>query len=206
MELEMKSKIILTALAGIAGLIAAPAQANNFDGPYIGVQSGWNRAEVADRTIDAQPVDAEVSRDAVVLGGYAGYNYKVSDRFVIGAEAGFSGAFDDDVRGQTSGDSVTIDPRYSFDLTARAGYLVDDKTLAYVRGGYANARVRTTLVSDDTTSRASDNLDGWLVGGGVERMLTDKISARLEYRYTDFGNNGGQYDQHQALVGISYNF
>lgn len=202
----MKSKIIVTALAGIAGFTAVPAQANNFDGPYIGVQAGWNRAEVADRTIDSQPVDAEVSRDAVVLGGYAGYNYKVSDRFVIGAEAGFSGAFDDEVRAQTSGDSVTIDPRYSFDLTARAGYLVDDKTLAYVRGGYANVRVRTTQVSDDATSHTSDNLDGWLVGGGVERMLTDNISARLEYRYTDFGNNGGQYDQHQALVGISYNF
>ena len=202
----MKTKILVTALASIAGFIAVPAQANNFDGPYIGVQAGWNRAEVADRTIDAQPVDAEVSRDAVVLGGYAGYNYKVSDRFVIGAEAGFSGTFDDEVRAQTSGVSVTIDPRYSFDLTARAGYLVDDKTLAYVRGGYANARVRTTLVSDDATSRASDNLDGWLVGGGVERMLTDKISARLEYRYSDFGNDGGQYDQHQALVGISYNF
>ncbi|PHR19872.1 MAG: hypothetical protein COA41_06885 [Sphingopyxis sp.] len=202
----MKSKIILAALASIAGFIAVPAQANNFDGPYIGVQAGWNRAEVADRTIDAQPVDAEASRDAVLLGGYAGYNYKVSDRFVIGAEAGLSGAFDDEVRAQTSGDSVTIDPRYSFDLTARAGYLVNDKTLAYVRGGYANARVRTTLVTDDSTSRASDHLDGWLVGGGVERMLTDNISARLEYRYTDFGNNGGQYDQHQALVGISYNF
>ncbi|WP_417612492.1 outer membrane protein [Parasphingorhabdus sp.] len=202
----MKSKIILTALASIAGFIAVPAQANKFDGPYIGVQAGWNRAEVADRTIDAQPVDAEVSRDAVLLGGYAGYNYKVSDRFVIGAEAGFSGAFDDEVRAQTSGDLVTIDPRYSIDLTVRAGYLVNDKTLTYVRGGYANTRVRTTLVSDDATSHASDNLDGWLVGGGVERTLTDNISARLEYRYTDFGNNGGQYDQHQALVGISYNF
>lgn len=206
MELEMKSKVVFTALASLAGFIAVPAQADSFDGPYVGVQAGWNRAEVADRTIDAQPIDAEVSRDALVLGGYAGYNYRINDRFVIGAEAGFSGAFDDDVRAQSAGGSVTIDPRYSFDLTARAGYLVNDKTLAYVRGGYANARVRTTLVSDDSTTRASDNLDGWLVGGGVERSLTDKISARLEYRYTDFGNNGGQYDQHQALVGISYNF
>ncbi|MEW4468961.1 outer membrane protein [Parasphingorhabdus sp. JC815] len=202
----MKSKIIITAFAGIAGFTTAPALANNFDGPYVGVQAGWNRAEVADRTIDTQTVDAEVSRDAVVLGGYAGYNHKVSDRFVIGAEAGFSGAFDDEIRARTSGNSIIIDPRYSFELTGRAGYLVDDKTLAYVRGGYANARVRTTLVSDNATSRASDNLDGWLVGGGVERMLTNNISARLEYRYTDFGNNGGLYDQHQALVGISYNF
>lgn len=147
-----------------------------------------------------------MSRDALVLGGYAGYNYKINDRLVIGAEAGFSGAFDDELRAQSEGNSVTIDPRYSFDLSARAGYLVNDKTLAYVRGGYANSRVRTTLVSEDGTTRASDNLDGWLVGGGVERALTDRISARLEYRYTDLGNNGGQYDQHQALVGITYNF
>ena len=202
----MKSKVLFTALASFAGFMAVPAQAENFDGLYVGVQAGWNRAEVADRTIDAQPIDAEVSRDSLVLGGYAGYNYKINDRIVIGAEAGFSIASDDKVRAQSSGTSLTVDPRYNFDLTARAGYLVNDKTLAYVRGGYANTRVRTTLISDDSTTRASDNLDGWLVGGGVERSFTDKISARLEYRYTDLGNNGGQYDQHQALVGVSYNF
>ena len=39
-----------------------------------------------------------------------------------------------------------------------------------------------------------------------ERALTDEISARLEYRYTDLGSDGGEFDQHQALVGISYNF
>lgn len=202
----MKTKVLLTALASFVGFIAVPAQAETFDGPYVGVQAGYNRAEVTDRTIDAQPIDAEVSRDALVLGGYAGYNYKINDRLVIGAEAGFSGAFDDELRAQSAGGSLTIDPRYSFDLSARAGYLVNDKTLVYVRGGYANSRVRTTLVSEDGTARASHNLDGWLVGGGVERALTDRISARLEYRYTDLGNDGGQYDQHQALVGISYNF
>ena len=202
----MKSKLVLGALASIAGFTAAPAQADNFDGPYVGAQGGWNRAEIADQTVGSQPLDAEVSRDAFVIGGYAGYNYKINDRFVVGAEAGFSSAFDDEVRAQSAGSSITIDPRYSFDLTARAGYLVNDKTLAYVRGGYANSRVRTTIASGDGVIRQSENLDGWLVGGGVERSLTDKISARLEYRYTDLGNNGGQYDQHQALVGISYNF
>jgi len=202
----MKTKVFFAALASVAGFAAAPANAESFDGPYVGVQSGWNRAEVADRTIDAQPIDAEVSRDAVVLGGYAGYNHRIAERLVIGAEAGFSGAFDDEVRAQSAGTSITINPRYSFDLTARAGYLVNDETLAYVRGGYANARVRTTRVSDEGTTRASGNLDGWLIGGGIERALTDTISARIEYRYTDFGNNGGQYDRHQALVGVSYNF
>lgn len=202
----MKSKVLITALATLAGLVATPSQAEEFDGPYIGVQAGWNRAEVADATIEVQPIDAEVSRDALVLGGYVGYNHQINDRVVIGVEAGFSGAFDDELRAQSDGAAITIDPRYSFDLTARAGYLVNDKTLVYARGGYANSRLRTTLVTDTATTRLSDNLDGWLVGGGVERVLTDNVSARLEYRYTDFGNDGGQYDQHQALVGISYNF
>ena len=66
--------------------------------------------------------------------------------------------------------------------------------------------MRATLASDTDVVTTSDNLDGWLVGGGVERALTDQISARLEYRYTDLGSEGGDFDQHQALVGISYNF
>ena len=49
-----------------------------------------------------------------------------------------SAGFDDELRGLSGGNALTIDPRYSFDLTARAGYLVNDKTLVYLRGGYAN--------------------------------------------------------------------
>ncbi|MDC8753965.1 outer membrane beta-barrel protein [Erythrobacter sp. sf7] len=104
------------------------------------------------------------------------------------------------------GNAITIDPRYSFDLSARAGYLVNDKTLVYLRGGYANLQVRTTLSGEEGPHQASDNLDGWLVGGGVERAITDNISARVEYRFSDFGNNGGQWDQHQALADVIYNF
>lgn len=202
----MHNKAFLAAFVGIAATFAAPAQADTFDGPYVGVQAGWSRAETADATIAAQPLDAEASRDALVIGGYAGYNHKVADRLVIGAEAGFSGTVDDKLRAQSGGNAITIDPRYSFDLGARAGYLVDDSTLVYLRGGYANLRVRTTLTGAAETLRTSDNLDGWQIGGGVERAITDHISARIEYRYSDFGNDGGQWDQHQALFGISYNF
>lgn len=202
----MQFKTLIAALAGIAGSIAIPAHADTFDGPYVGVQAGWNRGEIADATIEAQPLDAETSRDALVLGGYAGYNYTIGDNFVIGAEAGFSGTVDDKIRAQSDGSAITLDPRYSFDLSARAGYLVNEDTLVYLRGGYANTRVRATLEGADGPSRFSDNLDGWLVGGGIERAITDTISARVEYRYSDLGNDGGTWDRHQALVGVSYNF
>lgn len=201
----MKSPLISIALAAALGAAVTPAQAETYDGPYVGVTAGWERREIADH-IDTRPITAEVSRDALVLGGYAGYNFKVTDRIVIGAEAAFSATVDDRIRAASAGKSLTIDPRYSFDLSARAGYLVTDQTLVYVRSGYANNRVRTTLDGLTGPVIASDNLGGWQLGGGVEYAITDRISARAEYRYSDFGTNGGQYDRHQTLVGVSYNF
>ncbi len=201
----MKSPLISIALVAALGAAAAPAYADTFDGPYVGVTAGWERSENPDR-IGTQPITSEASRDALVLGGYAGYNFKATDRIVIGTEAGFSVSVDDQARTASAGKSLTIDPRYSFDLSARAGYLVTDKALVYVRGGYANTRVRTTLDGLTGPVTASDNLDGWQVGGGLEYAISDRISARAEYRYSDLGSNGGQYDRHQTLVGVSYNF
>lgn len=201
----MKSPLISIALLAALGAAAAPAHADTFDGSYVGVTAGWEGSDIAGR-IDAQPITGESSRDALVLGGYGGYNLKATDRIVVGAEAGFSAAVDDQNRAASAGKSLTVDPRYSFDLSARAGYLVTDKALVYVRGGYANTRVRTTLDGLTGPVTASDNLDGWQVGGGVEYAISDRISARAEYRYSDLGSNGGQYDRHQTLVGVSYNF
>lgn len=201
-------KKILTSATIVAAFaaIAAPAHAETYNGPYVGVTAGWERNEIADSIVGRQPVDAEASRDALVLGGYAGYNYKATDRIVIGAEAGFTATVDDRARALSAGQALTIDPRYSFDLSARAGYLVTEKALVYLRGGYANTRVRTTLETANGPVRNSDNLDGWQLGGGLEYAITDRISARAEYRYSDFGNQGGQYDRHQTLLGVSYNF
>lgn len=202
----MKSPLISIALVAALGAAVAPAHAETFNGPYVGATAGWERGEITDSIIGTQPIDAEVSRDALALGGYAGYDYKATDRIVIGAEAGFTATVDDRVHSASAGRALTIDPRYSFDLTARAGYLVTEKALVYVRGGYTNNRVRTTLTTAGGQVRQSDNLDGWLVGGGLEYAITDRVSARAEYRYSDFGKSGGQYDRHQTLVGVSFNF
>jgi outer membrane immunogenic protein len=201
----MKSPHISLLLVAALGAASAPAHADTFEGPYVGVTAGWERSDVADR-IETQPITGEASRDALVLGGYAGYNYKLTEKLVIGAEAGFSATVDDQNRAASAGKSLTIDPRYSFDVGARAGYLVTDKALVYVRGGYVNTRVRTALDGLNGPVTASENLDGWQLGGGLEYAITDRISARAEYRYSDLGSNGGQYDRHQTLVGVSYNF
>lgn len=186
-------------------ILAVPAQAETFNGPYGGVAAGWERSEAA-RRIDGLAIDAEVSRDAPTFGGFAGYNHKIGESVVIGAEAGIAVSTDDRIRAAAGGRELLVDPRYSFDLGARAGYLVTDKALLYVRGGYANTRVRTSLETLAGIVRSHENLDGWQIGGGVEYALSQKISARAEYRYSDLGQQGARYQRHQTLIGVSYNF
>jgi len=198
---------ILAAIALAATATPAFAQdAQPFEGPFIGASASWNRAEAAGRTEGGQPLDGEVARDSVVIGAFAGYDHKVLDRVVLGAEAGFSIALDDSSAGRSAGNQITLDERYSFDLTARAGYLVTDDVLIYARGGYANSRVRTEIEQAGSIATRSDNRDGWLVGGGAEYAISPNIRARVEYRYSDFGSDGRNSERHQALVGVSYKF
>ena len=198
----MNSKFLIIALAGVVTLATSPAQADTFDGPYVGVQAGWDRNEIGIEDVD----DVDISNDSLLIGGYAGYNFKIAERVVLGAEAGISTAVDDSFGLSTATETLTFDPRFSYDLSARAGYLVNERTLAYVRGGLAGTRLRISF--DDGADPFSETgyVEGWQIGGGVEHALTDKLSARVEYRYSDLGQGDLEYDRHQALVGVSYNF
>lgn len=194
--------IIAATLAGWS----AQASAQDFNGPSVGVQAGWNSTDVRlpQEGNDVSGVDQ--STDAFVGGAFLAYDYEVMPRVVIGAQAEFNLAASDDF--EVVGDSTTLqfDPRYAFDLTARAGYLVTPETLIYVRGGYSNARVRTKIATDGKFTSSSENRDGWMIGGGAERMITDHVSARLEYRYADLGEGPSKFDRHQVLIGAAYRF
>jgi outer membrane immunogenic protein len=78
--------------------------------------------------------------------------------------------------------------------------------MVYVRGGYTNARVRTTVTNAAGIQADSDNQDGWLAGAGVERSINGNVSARLEYRYAKFTEGDGKDRRNQVLAGLSYRF
>lgn len=201
------NKIISASLAlAAAAVIANPAVADTFEGPYAGVQAGWNQNKVGTADTDVGRAGIDASRDAAVAGIFAGYNYKPADKIVLSAEAGFNLGFDDQVSRAGRAAQASIDPEYAFDLGVRAGYLATDKTLVYVRGGYENMRASVRLVDGATARYGKDTFDGWSVGGGVERAITDNVSARVEYRYSDLGGRGTSFERHQALVGVAYHF
>lgn len=202
----MKSLLIApVALLAVAGF-STSASAEAFNGPFVGAQVGWNHDDTGSDRTSVGRVAIDANKDAAIGGIFAGYDYKVTPKIVIGAEAGFDLGVSDSFTGGTAASAVRVNPKYAIDLTARAGYLVTDNTLVYVRGGYSNVRAGVRLTEANATSYGKDNRDAWVIGGGVERAITPNVSARLEYRYADLGEGNGSWDRHQVLLGAAYHF
>lgn len=191
------------ALVAAGLMMTVPAAAETFNGPFVGAQAGWNHNKVGTLDLDYGDIGVHRSRDSLNLGIFAGFDHKVSPEFVLGAEAGFSMGIEDRMTGGGAL-ATSVNPLYSFDISARAGYLLNDRSLFYVRGGYDNMRARTTVIlPNGGVLTGKDSHDGWMVGGGYEHALGDNLSTRVEYRYSDLGSG---FDRHQLLAGVAYRF
>ena len=96
----------------------------------------------------------------------------------------------------------------SWSVGARAGYLVSDSILLFASGGYVStkAELKASYALDGgadvgsccwggegyaevaASSSNDDWLNGYYLGGGVETLLTDAVSFKMEYRFSDLGS------------------
>lgn len=220
---------LVLAAASIATLaIATPALAQDgpadpdtqtFNGPRAGVILGYDRVQPGQ--VANSNIDDSNSASGLTYGGDVGYDVQ-SGRWVFGAEG--------EVTGSTS--KVTNNPSAAGALGygrvkagrdlyagARIGYAVAPKTLLYAKGGYTNQRLDLVASNGTTETGQHFNLDGWRAGVGLEQSLGSKAYAKIEYRYSNYGNarleypNGGNTnnfsvdtDRHQAVVGVGVRF
>lgn len=198
-------KIFATTAAAAMALVATAAHAQSgtsaFTGPFVGVQGGWEENSVNNPTTGVGVTPLTHKGDTGTLGVIAGYDYQLAPHVVVGGQAELNFPFSDHI---TDGTNV-VEAKRSIDLSLRAGYVVGDKTLVYGRAGYVNERVGATI-GGDTPVVASGSQNGWQLGAGVERAVTQHVSARIEYRYTDLSEGDGKWDRHQVLVGAAYRF
>lgn len=221
----MIGKLILAGatLSVLAGAASAGDMTDitpfDWSGPYIGLQGGhaWGENDAAAaaggevigsaRSADVQLGDGNgsIAVDGFVLGLHAGYGWQ-SGALVLGLEGDLEYA---GLRGDTdvfSGPVQAGEIRHRIDwlgsLRARAGFALD-RALFYATGGVATGGAKIT--SDDSQGNElhdnDDTLLGWTAGGGLDYALTDTISARIEYRYTDLGKiDSGDADKSDGLV------
>ena len=175
-----------------------------WSGPYAGAFVGYNT-----RNFD-QSGGASFGGDGFVGGVYTGYNLQ-TDKLVYGLEADIGGSgFTADGFSPATGGAVAGDSNLFGSLRARVGYDVDP-FLVFATGGVAAAR---SELSSNGFSDSKDNV-GYTVGGGVEAKITDDISTRLEYRYSDFGSKtydlgntsiSSGFDEHSIRAGVALKF
>lgn len=91
---------------------------------------------------------------------------------------------------------LSIGNRWS--VGGRIGVLANDNVLLFASAGYTQAKIEASATfegfDDNTdytttlTDSSSEWTDGYYVGGGIEAALSENVSVRAEYRYSDFGN------------------
>jgi len=114
----------------------------------------------------------------------------------------------------------------------RGGWLASPRTLLYATGGLAYGGIKTSASLTGVTGGglpvtvAGSNTEtrvGWTIGGGIEGMLSQNWTAKLEYLYMDLGGFSGgsfttttvppigarvdtKFTDHILRAGINYKF
>ncbi len=229
-------KIVLSAAACVAiggfamagGDIApvAPAPMDSWSGFYVGVQAGgvWGDADV-DYQTDTQSYGYYktygLNVDGFAGGLYAGYNWLLQDNWLVGVEGEWNYVSADDTGAVVNDPTTTtkVEQNWDASLRVRAGKVIGD-SLFYITGGIAWGDFDLAVYDASDRGSGSYTLTGWTLGAGWEYRFSEHLSARIQYRYTDYGDDTKRvwsqppsyidaklnYNSHMVMVGFSYRF
>lgn len=194
--LFLLGSLVLAAPAAAQTTIPAKAYGPVWTGFYVGGAFGGGALV---NKVNTSGGGASLGVDGLgssgVLGSiYGGVDYQMLPKAIIGAlaEASWSG-FQSSASAQVPGAGAVANTStgLGWSLLGRAGLLANPSTLLYLVGGYTGQNVYTsgTAVAGAAVASfsRSDTVHGWTVGPGFESMLTGGWSAKLEYRYSQFG-------------------
>lgn len=211
--LALSAMLMLPAVQAFAAdaVVAEPAPAYapeasvyTWSGPYAGGFVGYNFANLD------QSGGAKFDGEGVVGGVYTGYTLQ-NGNVVYGAEADV-GASDLSAGGfnVATGVPISADSTAFGSLRALVG-VAFDPIMLFATGGVAVANKELSLgnLSDDQTHV------GYTVGAGVQTQVTDSVTSRVEYRYSDFESKdydlgnvtvSSGFDEHSIRAGLALKF
>lgn len=231
MKLSKLCAISLVVVA--AGSTATLAQETvDWNGFYAGVFGGY-AGGTSNLTLSPPggapgvPVSASGDIGGLFGGLTLGVNYQLQQGFVVGAEADIGVA---DISGNSA---FAAGPGLAFPLTTevstqgslrgRVGYAVD-RFLPFATAGLAVGHIRQGINTGiggggaGVVDIVNETTIGWTVGAGVEYAVTDAISVKAEYRYSQFDSGtdtaivfGGAdsnttFSTHDVRIGVNYRF
>ncbi len=230
-------KLIISSFTLLAlGIPQLALAQSNFDGAYLGL--GLGRARGEDKGIEHKDgtefgATQRTNPEGALFSIFAGANKVIGGKILLGAETdyekrNYSHTSPQKINGgEVSDYPITTNVKDAKSLRARLGYVFNnDKTLAYVTGGYSTIKIKRTYgdinnsTGNGTSSTTATRHGGYTTGFGLEHFLTDRVSLRGEYRYTRYRAKtvdaavvyGSGTTEKQRLcdqsirVGVAYNF
>ena len=213
----------LAILASGSALAATPALAQadgTFTGPRVEALVGYDVTKAGSSIDNEANDDDDQSADGLLYGIGAGFDIDTGG-VVLGVEGEFTESSaktdvdDGDFEDFSLGNVKTGRDLY---VGGRIGVRATPATLVYAKGGYTNAKF-DVLSSDGTTELETDvKADGWRLGAGAEQALGPNSFAKLEYRYSKYGEAKVDYgdvatdefdidlDRHQVVAGVGFRF
>jgi outer membrane immunogenic protein len=149
-----------------------------------------------------------------------GYDFQVAPKWLFGVLADYDFASSQDASVSGGGAllnglgaaAVTVSSEMgdTWSVGARLGYLINQRTLVYAMGGYSEAEfslvgsVEGSLGTDFgpySVSSGKSWRQGYFVGGGLETMLAENLSAKLEYRYAQYDGESFDVEDTFSVLG-----
>ncbi|HQZ12175.1 MAG TPA: porin family protein [Devosia sp.] len=184
--------------------VFAPTSVYDWSGFYAGINAGYGGGTFAHPLVIegfGEPISGslDVTAGGFLGGGQVGFNHQF-DNFVIGLEADLQGSTIDGrlsatLAGEVAGISADVGTRLDWfgTLRGRAG-VAFERALVYGTAGLAYGHTTSSVnASGEVLAEPfSDGVDhnrwGYAVGAGIEYALTDNLTFKTEYLYTNLGS------------------
>jgi outer membrane immunogenic protein len=161
----------------------SPVPFYNWTGLYVGANAGYGFGNP--NWYDGfNGIGGAYDARSGLIGGTIGYNAETLAPFVLSEEVDLDvSRFHTTMATPACGSGCEFRSDWVGTARLRFGYAID-KFLPYVTGGLSFAQLSTDIVGIPYGSLTKINM-GWTVGVGLEYLLWDRWSAKIEYLYID---------------------
>ncbi len=213
----MNMKLAIAALlAATAASASVPAHAQS--GVRADVHVGWDGLSTHQRTdVGTSGATTRLADDGAIYGVELGYDLAVS-AFRLGVYGGLDGASTRRCSEVFAQVETCARAGRSWTAGVRAGVNVTPRILLYAKGGYSNGAINLDYIDHVTPANsfsASETMDGYHLGAGVQVSLLSNVYAKLEYVRTDYEDYAmeegaatirGGIDRDNVLFGVGLAF
>jgi len=228
------NQIALCSFSAAMVLITANAAqaAEPFESQHIGITIGGLSGQGSEARTTGTPAflalgptvipkDLSMEEQAIVASLAYGFDTRLSDRWVVGAEMDVSYSNLDQKKTFSGAPIAGLAPAglrtsasekldYMATLRGRVGFMPNDNTLFYLTGGLAaghfEAKADVAVNGSSTLAWSGKDVGtkvGWTVGAGIEYSVTENISLKGEALYYNLGDISVTAKGNPAVRGVA---